>query len=64
MAKAAIQHKVTTTETIKLSGVVSEDGTTMNLDGVDKKITEYFLKLAGKCIDVSLTEKSEEDIEE
>lgn len=64
MAKSAIQHKVVTTETIKLSGVVSEDGTTMTLDGVDKKINEYFIKFSGKHIDVSLSEKTEEEIEE
>lgn len=64
MAKNAITHKLTTTETIKLSGIVSADGLSMNLDGTDKALSDFFIKLGGKSIDVTLTEKSEEEIEE
>jgi len=63
MAKSAIVHKVTTTEEIKLSGVVSEDGTTMSLDGVEKKISDFFKKFADKHIDVSMKEKTEEELD-
>lgn len=62
MAKNAIVHKVTTTEEIKLSGVVSEDGFTMDLDGETKELADFYKKFAGKHIDVSMKEKTEEEI--
>jgi hypothetical protein len=62
MAKAALVHKKTMTDVIKFSGVVSEDGTTVNLDGVDKNILELFKEFAGRNIDGSITEKNEEEI--
>jgi len=62
MAKNAIVHKVTTTEEIKLSGVVSKDGLTMDLDGETKQLADFYKKFAGKHIDVSMKEKTEEEI--
>ena len=62
MAKNAIVHKVTTTEEIKLSGVISEDGFTMDLDGETKELADFYKKFAGKHIDVSMKEKTEEEI--
>ncbi|WP_099467765.1 hypothetical protein [Konateibacter massiliensis] len=62
MAKNAIVHKVTTTEEIKLSGIVSEDGLTMDLDGEIKHLADFYKKFAGKHIDVSMKEKTEEEI--
>lgn len=62
MAKNAIVHKVTTTEEIKLSGIVSEDGLAMDLDGETKPLADFYQKFAGKHIDVSMKEKTEEEI--
>lgn len=62
MAKQAIVHKITTVEEVKLSGTVSEDGLRMELDGEEKALCEFYKKFAGKHIDVSMKEKSEEEV--
>ena len=64
MTKSAVMHKRTTIEEIKLSGIITDDGLAMLLDGEEKELAEYLQKFAGRCVDVSLKEKTEEIIDD
>lgn len=64
MAKSAVMHKRTTTEEIKLSGIVTADGLAIELDGEEKEMAAFLQKFAGRWVDVSLKEKTEEIIDD
>ena len=64
MARAAITHKKTLTETLKFTGTVSEDGLYITIDGVETPIGNLFKKFAGEVVDSSIGVKQEEDVEE
>lgn len=63
MAKAALTHKKVLTETIKFSGVVSDDGLYITLDGVETPIANLFKNFAGESVDGSIGSKQEEEIQ-
>lgn len=67
MAKA-ITHKITTTDKLTLKGKLNVDGTTITITEekveIEKKLIDFVQKFADKYVEISITEKSEEDIEE
>lgn len=60
--KSPFQHKITKAETIKLSGVISSDGTKIELDGEEKDLTPYIEMFAERFVDITITEKTEETL--
>jgi hypothetical protein len=70
MAKS-ISHKITTTDKLTIKGLLSEDSTTITIvEGekeskkeVEKKIEDYLKLFAGKGVEITILEKSEEEVE-
>lgn len=65
MAKT-LTHKLTTTETLNIKGILSDDSRTISYfeDGEEKEaIVEEYLKLfAGQTIDLKIATKAEQDL--
>jgi hypothetical protein len=70
MAKS-ISHKITTTDKLTIKGLLSEEATIItivegekdNMKEVEKKISDYLKLFDGKGVEITITEKSEEDVE-
>jgi hypothetical protein len=70
MAKS-ISHKITTTDKLTIKGRLNDATTIFIVEGekenakeVEKNIADYLKIFDGKVVEISITEKSEEDITE
>lgn len=69
MAKA-ISHKITTTDKLTIKGLLNADSSTIaftegekeNAKEVEKNISDYLKLFADKSVEISITEKSEEEV--
>lgn len=66
MARTAksFSYKLTKTKTMKMAGILDCDNMTIEIDGVDKRLSTLFSEYDGLPIEFILKVKDEEDLDE
>lgn len=63
MAKS-FSYKLTTTEAMKVAGIIDTDAMTMDVDGEEKDLSKLLREYNGSIIEFNVKTKDEQDLDE